>query len=495
MRRCKRLSFIVISLLIASVSYGQDQPRVQEIERQLNRLETKIQEARHLMELLGDNDLRNIIQQAAMAKNQARAAFASQQYLVAASQIKLGYSYLAQFYLKLKNNVRFRQRFRERLDRKIQEAEQRVAQSQNAEAVKLLNRSKYYRQRAFQTFRQDQPEAMFRNYFVAIFFAESALRVATGQEVRASVDFTRYLENSKELYNQVEELAGPGADETIGRILRNARVELGNVQKLYDQNLYKQAFQKLQIVNRFLYRALDLLESTPSSMSNRLDIDLQLLDDRISDLHSDVQASQDEQIRKIFDRTLFLASAAREKYNSQNYTGARQQISLANRLLYQIHQRLNRIGEPRENQIKNQLKTAEMMLNSLKQENIEDPAYANLIQLLESNYLQAKEQLENGNQNLALHHIQFFNRLAIKSNQLRTKFTLENQQEQRIENSLNRLYTMLEDVPPEAEQDIQLQAKYNNARKLYEIARDACNKGNYEVCNQISRLAINLLTQ
>ena len=28
-----------------------------------------------------------------------------------------------------------------------------------------------------------------------------------------------------------------------------------------------------------------------------------------------------------------------------------------------------------------------------------------------------------------------------------------------------------------------------------EIARDACNKGNYEVCNQISRLAINLLTQ
>jgi len=229
--------------------------------------------------------------------------------------------------------------------------------------------------------------------------------------------------------------------------------------------------------------------------ANRLDIDLQLLEDRISDLRSDVQDSRDEQIRKIYDRSLFLASSAREKNSSQDYAGARQQISLANRLLYQIHQRLNRTGEPRENQLKNQLETAEMMLQSLKQEKIEDPAYASLIQLLESNYHQAKQQLENGNQNMALVHLQFFNRLAIKSNQLRTKFNLEGQQEQQIENSLNRLQIMLDNIPLEVDQDAQLQAKYNNARKLYNIARDACDKGNFEVCNQISRLAINLITQ
>ena len=122
--------------MIISALYGQNQPRVEEIERQLNRLETKIQEARHLMNLLGDNDLRNFVQQATVAKNQARNAFLAKQYLVAASQIKLAYSYLAQFYLKLKNNERFRQRFRERLDRKIQEAEQRVSQSQNTEAAR-----------------------------------------------------------------------------------------------------------------------------------------------------------------------------------------------------------------------------------------------------------------------------------------------------------------------------------------------------------------------
>jgi hypothetical protein len=495
MKHFRILTIFLTSLLFVSALPGQNQDPARDIERQLNRLETKIQEARHLMNLLGDTDLRNFVQQATVAKNQARNAFGSKHYLVAANQIKLAYSYLAQFYLKLKNNERFRQRFRERLDQKIQEAEQRVSQSQNTEAAKLLNRSKYYRQRAFQTFRNDQPEAMFRNYFVATFFAESALRVATGQDVRNTGDFNRYLENSKELYNQVDELAGPGANKTINRILRNAREELGNVQKLYDQNLNKQAFQKLQIVNRFLYRALNLIESSPASMSERLDIDLQLLEERISELGSEVQASQDEQIRKIYERSLFLTSSAREKNSSQDYAGARQQISLANRLLYQIHQRLNRNGEPRQNQLKNQLETAEMMLQSLKQEKIEDPAYASLIQLLESNYRQAKQQLENGNQNMALVHLRFFNGLAIKSNQLRTKFNLQGQQEQQIENSLNRLQTMLENVPSEVEQDVTMQAKYNNASRLYNIARDACNKGNYEVCNQISRLAINVLTQ
>ena len=103
--------------------------------------------------------------------------------------------------------------------------------------------------------------------------------------------------------------------------------------------------------------------------------------------------------------------------------------------------------------------------------------------------------MENGNLRLAFQHLQFFNRLAIKSNQLHTKFTLENQQEQQLENSLNRLYTLLESAPAEPEQDLQTQTRYKNARKLYEIAREACDEGNYEVCNQISRLAINLLTQ
>ena len=230
-------------------------------------------------------------------------------------------------------------------------------------------------------------------------------------------------------------------------------------------------------------------------MNNRLDIDLQRLDDRISEIRRDVQDRQDEQLEKLFDRTLFLAAAAREKYQSKDFQGARQQISLANRLLYQIHRRLNRNGEPQQNRIQNQLETAEMMLQSLKQEKIDNPAYEQLIQLLEANYIKAREQLENGNLSLAFQHLQFFNRLAIKSNQLRSKFNLENHQKQELEDNLNRLYTMLESAPAETEQNLQLQTKYNNARKLYDIARDACNKGNYEVCNQISRLAINLLTQ
>jgi len=489
------LNLMLFTLFLPSTVLSQTQPRIEEIERQLNRLEIKIQEARRFGELLRDQELRNIIQKASQEYTLARSAFSSQNYLVAVNHLKLGYFYLSQFYLRLQNNERFRQRFRERLDQKIQEAEQKISQSPNTEAARLINRAKYYRERAFQTFRNDQPEAMFRNYFIAIFFAESALRISSGQEIRNSADFNRYLEDSKELYNQVEELAASEADETIQKILRNARRELVNVQRLYDQDLYRQAFQKLQIVNRFLYRALDLLESSPASLSERLDIDLQLLEDRITDLRPDIELSQDEQVHKIFERALFLASKARDKYNTNDPMGARQNISLANRLLFQIHRRLNNTGQPLQSQLQNQIETAEMMLQSLKEKPIEDPYNQRLLQLLELNYLNAKQQFAKGNNQLALQYLQFFNRLAVKSNQLQTKFNQQDNQQAQIENSLERLKNMLENVPQEARQDSQQQAKYHNAEKLYEIARDACSNGNYEVCDQISRMAINLLTQ
>ncbi|UCF64207.1 MAG: hypothetical protein JSW33_16870 [bacterium] len=489
------LKILFISLLMSTISLSQTQPRVEEIERQLNRLESKIREARRFGELFHDQELRNIIQNASQEHGLAQSAFISQNYIVAVSHIKLGYFYLSQFYLRLKNNDRFRQRFKEQLDLKIQEAEQKIFQSPNSEAAKLLNRAKYYRERAFQTFRNDQPEAMFRNYFVAIFFAESALRISSGQEIRYASEFNRYLEDSKELYNQVEEMAGNEADETIRKILRNARRELLNVQQLYDQNLYRQAFQKLQIVNRFLYRALDLLESTPSSLSERLDLDLQLLEDRITDLRPEIELSTDEQVHKIFERTLFLTSKARNKYNSNDPVGARQSISLANRLVFQIHRRLNNTGQSLHNQLQDQLETAEMMLQSLKLEKVEHPTYERLLELQESNYLNAKEQTQQGNQKLAFQYLQIFNRLAVKTNQLRSEYSVEDNQQVQIENNLQRLENMLENAPEKTRQDIQLQANYYNAKKLYEIAREACKSGYFEMCNQLSRMAINLLTQ
>jgi hypothetical protein len=488
--------YIAVLLVIGTFSLNaQTIPSDGELENQLQRLETKLQSARHLAQILNNPDLFQFINQATEQYNQAKIALQSGQRIRAANNIKRAYSYLAQFYQSFKNNERFRQRFRERLDQKIEEAERIVSQSQDPESLKLLNRAKYFRERAYQMFRNDNPEAMFRNYFIAIFFAESATRSSQGEDIKDIREFNRYLEDSKELLSQLEELSANSDNEIIKKIMQNARIELASVQRLYDQTQYKQAYQKLQIVNRFLYRALDLLESNPSAIGDRLEVDLQLLEDRLSDIRDQAISQNDENTRKMYERSLFLASSAQEKFNINDYNGARQQISMANRLLYQIHRRINKTGESSAARVKNQLKTGQIMLQALKEEEVTNPAYPQLIALLERNYTKAESEFRKGNLAAALQYLQIFNRLAVKTNQLKTVESVQQNKDENSQRSLDRLKVMLENISENGQQDELLQVKYDNAKKLYEIADDSYKKGNIELSNQISHLALNLLTQ
>ena len=65
---------------------------------QLTRLETKLQSARHLAQILDNSDLFHFINQANEQYNQARIAFQAGQRLKASNHIKRAYLFLAQFY-------------------------------------------------------------------------------------------------------------------------------------------------------------------------------------------------------------------------------------------------------------------------------------------------------------------------------------------------------------------------------------------------------------
>jgi hypothetical protein len=478
-------------MLVNAQSSGDDV----EIDMQLQRLETKLQSARYLAKTLNSPELFQLLEQATAQYHQARLALESGQRIRAVNHIKRSYLYLTQFYQNFKANELFRQRFKERLDRQIEEAERIVSQSQDGEGIRLLNRAKFYRERAYQMFRSDNPEAMFRNYFIAIFFAESASRIASGQDMRDARDFNRYLEDSKELLSQLDELSSNANNEMSIKIIQNARTELGNVQKLYDQGQYKQAYQKLQIVNRFLYRALDLLESNPNAISDRLEVDLQLLEDRLSDLRDEIRLQDDESIQKMYERSIFLASGAEEKFSRQDYNGARQQISMANRLLFQIHRRINHTTDVSGERLKNQFETGQVMLDALRNEEIDNPVYPQLLELLEDNYNNAQLEYQKGNVSGALQYMQIFNRLAVRINQLKKSPEVEQQENELSANSLQRLETMLKNVDQQNSKDEIQQAKFTNARKLYQIADESHKKGNFELSIEISHFALNLLTQ
>ena len=495
MIRILKMYLLLSLLLLTGNSFAQSGEGVADLERQLNRLENKIREAKNLVQSLNNPELNEPVQQAELQYQQARTTFQTRQYIRCRNHIRLAYGYLVQLYQYLKSNTDFIRRYQDRLDQKIQEAEQLVSQSQNTEAAKLLNKARYYRQKALQMFNGEQPEGIFRNYFIAMYFAENASRLAGGQDGRDSQDFNRYIEDSRELLRQVEELAASETNELIRNFIQKATSQLSEVQNLYDQKLYRQAVQRLLLVNRFLYRALDLLDNQPASLGERINSDLQSLDAQISDLQSEVTANTSQEVRRLYERIIFLTAEAREKFQLQEYHTARQRISLANRLLYQLRRLLNRPVDTPEIQIENQIQTAEIMLNTLQSELLDYPDSQNMLQLLEKTLQKAKDAYSIDNEKLAWQYLRFFNSLAIKLNQLKTASTGSAATAEIGQESLNRLKTMLDNLPNSWQQDEALQFKYENAGNLYQIAQSAFQQGNYSLCNEMSRLAINLIIQ
>ncbi len=495
MNKMSGLFFLLLLFGSLFLLPAQTADRTAELERQLNRLESKIREARQLARVMNDPDIDKVVRLAETEYDLARQTFQNREYLETASHIKHSYIYLTQLYQNLKLTSDFRRKFSERLQQKIREAEELVSRTPNADAEKLLNRARYFRERAVLMLENDRPEAVFRCYFVALFFAENAIKLASGSDFRDSGEFKRYLDDSKSLLRQVEELAGSGHDPTIDRILRRATTELRNVQKLYDQKLYRQAFMRLQIVNRFLYRALDLLESSPSAVNERLEFDLNMLDDRISDVREEVRQSNNQELQKICERLVFIAADAHEKFRNSNFNGSRLQFSVANKLLYQLHKRLNLVSATPDKQLEEQLQTAGIMLNALQNNQGPSPLYSGLLELLERNYEIAQQDFRKGDFSIAWQHLRFFNQLALKLNQLQSSEKNNLQSEATARAGMNRLKTMLDKHSREVGTSTISIINYENADRLYDLASQSCNEGKYLQCEQIIRLAIDVLTQ
>ncbi len=488
------LSILFILLLAVSGTEAQTGERIEEIQRQLIRLENKIQEAKHLARLLNNPAVDRTVQQADENYQLARNAFQARQYLQAVQYIKISYGYLAQLYQAIKSNTLYRNRFRERLDKKIAEAEEAISGTDNPDALKMLNRARYYRQRAVQMLESDRPESVFRSYFIALYFAQNALKLATGSDFRDASDFRKYYEESFSLLNQVEEMAGNRPDEMVVSMIQRARNELENVERLYRQKQYRQAFVRLQVANRFLYRAMDILESNPAAMTDRLEFDLQLLRERINDLSADVDASSREDVRKLYERLLFISASASRKFDAGDMTAARRQLVLANKMIYQLHRQLNFGSDSNSEQLSEQLRTAEILVNTLRKRENRSQLYENLMNLLETNYDRAAAAYRENNIQEAWIRIRIFNQLALSLNQLQVAGRADTRLEQQATEGLQRLEMLLEKSGSDNGQN-KANPRHENAQKLHDIARQACADGEYQQCLHISKLAIDLLTE
>jgi len=477
------------------LSWTQNTHRLTSLERDLTRLKEKIQEAYHFVQLFPNTKIKEIILSAERQLNQAKNAIAAQQYLKARSHINIGFSILEKLYRELRNNPFIKVKFKERLDQIIREAEQIVLNSPNPEARTLLNRARYFRQKAFNMAGIGQSEAALKNYFLAIFFAENSIKSVQGKP-NASIDnLERHFEDSKALMNQIKEMLGQKQDATINDILKRANEEFRQARRYYETRQNRKAYQQLQIVNRLLYRVLDLLEKDPHIKSERLLTEIELLEQSVAEFRNKIKQEKSDELMKLYERLSFLTRSIRQKYESGKIESAHKQLSVANRLLLQLQKRLDNKTNPVDVQIKNQLETAQYMLSTLEKETPNNPYYEPLLELLRKNWEKAKQAWKNNQTHLSIQHLKFFNNLSLKLDQMKTASEINIRQKQKILENFQRLEKLLNNPPNSLKDNEVFQSRYENAKRLYQIARSACQEENMTICWQITRMAIQLLIQ
>jgi hypothetical protein len=495
MKSFLKISSILLVLLTPSTNlFSQQDDQIAELERKLNQLSERINQVRQLTNLFPDNRLTDIILAVEREYQLALNAFNSKQYIIAANHIKIANIYLLRIYKEITLNSKIRTRYLEKVDQKIREAEQIIFQSQNPEAKKLLNRARYFRQRAVQLSGSNRAESAIKNYYLAVFFADNAIRVATGRKENGIENITKQFNDTERLILRVEEHQAYNNTSEVKDITDRAKREYRLARTMYDDQQIREAAQKLQLANRYLYRALDLLDNNTRSFSDRIGIDLELLNQRVNELLIQIDKEPSTDHQKIYNRLAFLLTEARQKYESQEYAAARNQIALANRLLYQLERNLSMDQEPARRQIENQLQTAAIMLEALKREKSNNSNYRQLLELVEKNYLKAREQYQNGNTQTALGYLKFFNHLAIKMNNLQINEKARTNNIVRIEEELQRLRSILDTHHEDMASNELLKLKYQNAEDLYQIALNAFRNKNYSLSWILTKFAANILT-
>ncbi|NIU02021.1 MAG: hypothetical protein GWN01_14265, partial [Nitrosopumilaceae archaeon] len=151
-------------------NFAQD---IAPIEQELNRLRIIIDRTAAFVEMLPNSDFKQVIigdlQKANEEYTKAVEFANNHRYGLARLHIRLAYEHLKKIENLVKSHPLFKIKFRERLDIRIQQAEEIVQNNQNPEALHMLNRAKFFRQKAYLAFRSDQSFNALEYYRLALF--------------------------------------------------------------------------------------------------------------------------------------------------------------------------------------------------------------------------------------------------------------------------------------------------------------------------------------
>ena len=228
------------------------------------------------------------------------------------------------------------------LDELINRAERAVMQINNDEANYLLNQSKRFRRRAYESYNSGNPVKAQEFYRISYFFAKKCLDY-TGSQDKDAADQLLDLEISvQQMMDQGEELLRDQQNSSLESQLSDARKYYDEALKMADRGETDQAIKRLRLIKRLLYRLYSQAEQTGVEGSDRIADDLYALHGYLESLAENTNLADRRETRRLLDQAQKLYLEAGQAFQAGDFTEATQKIALSQRIanqLFRFHKR------------------------------------------------------------------------------------------------------------------------------------------------------------
>jgi hypothetical protein len=495
----QRIRFILIAFLITCFGVNSSAQNDRMIEQQLHRLRVTIDRTEAFVSLLPESELKQTIrihlQNANEEYGKALEFVNNDRPGLAGVHIVAAYQYLKMIESLIKDHPILKVRFRERLDTKIQQAEDIVETNQIPDAQQMLNRAKFFRQRAYLAFRGDQSYNALEYYRLATFFAEKAIQLTTTGSDQ-SANSRNLLTETEMLLERATQLSENSQNQQLRNMVEKSNQEMQEVKRFYSSNRNdKAADRKLAALHRSLYQIIDLAEDVPQRQDERVRLDYETLQFTVQSWQSDIQELDSPVVDRLYLRVSNLVNTIDHDIEEGNLTLARQKILMANRLVLNIYRLVSSQPTNSSNELQAQMDRAKQDYTEL-QNNTTDASFSpELLMVVKTNLDQAEKANQEGNQLVASYYLKMANGLILKLNRMRLVEYFGEPETKSVESDLRRLEDLINridlNVTPEGDYAI----RCYNSKELYRLARKAFSEKNLRLCEELATMGINLITQ
>jgi hypothetical protein len=404
---------------------------------------------------------------------------------------------IQQLQMQLKHLPVLKFKFQEQLDQKINEIEGLLHSHPNDEAYYFLNRAKFYRQQAYRLFNQDELFEAMEYYRLSLHFADQVFKILSRND-KGELSFERVQQqflDTELLLNRLQaKLSGTGTDGPQYKILKNMEKELNSAKRLINQHEFAAAQQHLLGINRVLYRLLENIEKVPETDNGQLTMELQTIRFSVNQVEQSVSDYDNPAVVKLLERTKELIKRSELLIRQKKNVQARRNLLFANQILARIYRMLEWSDRNQPDILESQIARTLQQIEEVKSETVENEAALPLLALIENNFRKAQSSLSEGNIQKAATYLALTNQFLLQLQKLKLIQSDDSITRLIVKGELVRFEQLLSNLSSDAYHNTDYQIRYENAQKVYELAKKLFEKDRLRESRELIRLGINMMT-